>query len=162
MVAKQPEDRINIKQVVDEIENNSSDRLKVPVAKDTKLGLYIKINCFIGKLYLTLTSDCIYIETILQNESQTIRSIFSMKWSFREGVKAFRGNFSEVSEAYYAGVKVAVKEIENAYVNRNFRDEMENIMKLLDHPNVLKLYSVVHMPQWKYNLKILFVLFLNK
>jgi hypothetical protein len=54
MVAKQPEDRINIKQVVDEIENNSSDRLKVPVAKDTKLGLYIKINCFIGKLYLTV------------------------------------------------------------------------------------------------------------
>jgi hypothetical protein len=46
MVAKQPEDRINIKQVVDEIENNSSDRLKV---KDTNLGLYIKISCFIGK-----------------------------------------------------------------------------------------------------------------
>ncbi len=54
MVAKQPEDRINIKQVVDEIENNSSDRLKVPVAKDTNLGLYIKISCFIGKLYLTV------------------------------------------------------------------------------------------------------------
>ncbi len=82
-----------------------------------------------------------------------------MKWSFREGVKAFRGNFSKVREAYYAGVKVAVKEIENAYVNRNFRNEVENIVKLLDHPNLLKLYSVVHMPHCKYNLKIIFVFF---
>ncbi len=59
MVAKQPEDRINIKQVVDEIESSSSDRLKVPVAEDTNLGLYIKINCFFSEI-ISDSDICLY------------------------------------------------------------------------------------------------------
>jgi hypothetical protein len=112
MVAKQPEDRINMKQVVDEIVKKTIGLDNVPMA-----------------------NDC------------PTQSIFSMEWS--EKKKNLRGTFSVVFNATYAGVKVAVKQIENDNLNRNFSDELENAMKLLDHPNVLKMYSVVHKPQCK-------------
>jgi hypothetical protein len=114
MVAKQPEDRINMKQVVDEINKKSISALdNVPMVN-----------------------------------YGPVQSIFSMEWS--EKKKNVHGTFSVVFNATYAGVKVAVKQIENDNLNRNFSDELENAIKILDHPNVLKMYSVVHTPQCKY------------
>lgn len=114
MVAKQPEDRINMKQVVDEINKKSISAL----------------------------------DNVPMLNYGPFQSIFSMEWS--EKKKNVRGTFSVVFNATYAGVKVAVKQIENDNLNRNFSDELENAIKILDHPNVLKMYSVVHTPQCKY------------
>lgn len=72
-----------------------------------------------------------------------------MEW--RESEKKFRGSLSVVFKASYAGVKVAAKRIKKASLNPDFNDEAENVLKLLDHPNVLKLYSVVHKSQCKYD-----------
>ena len=111
MVAKQPEDRMKMKQVVDEIVKNNSGLDNVTYEGPTQ-------------------------------------SIFSMEWS--EKKKNVLGTFSVVFNATYAGVKVAIKQIKNNNLNRNFNDELENAIKILDHPNVLKMYSVVHTPQCKY------------
>ena len=70
------------------------------------------------------------------------RPALSISWN--ENFKLGRGLFSVVYEGFFHDNKFAVKKIDKANINPDFDEKKEDVMKLLDHLNVVKLYYVLH------------------
>ncbi len=82
-------------------------------------------------------------------EDDLLRPTLSLSWS--KDVNLGRGAFAVVYEGFLYDTKVAIKKVIKTNVNSEFNNIKEDIIKMLDHPNILKVYSVLHQIQCKYD-----------